>query len=147
MANLRQAVALDPAWGQPHNSLAIVLRLNNRLQEAEEEALTALRLEPENIANHNNYANLLIACKRYEEAEDHYRVAIELNPAHPKPYFNLACLCSILGRTDEAIALLQDALKRAPILRQDAIVDPDFEPIRNNPAFRRLVFGAASEDA
>lgn len=138
---LRKAIQLDPQWARPHNMLAVVLRLEGRLDEAEEEALAALRLDPDDIAAHNNYANLLVATGNFEDAETHYRQASELDPQHPKPYYNLACLYSLEGRKDEAIANLQEALKRATVLRADAATDPDLAPIRDLPEFRRLVYG------
>lgn len=136
---LRKAILLRPDWARPHNILAVVLRLENRLDEAEQEALEAIRLDPEDVASHNNYANLLIAQGKFEAAEEHYRLASTLDPASPKPYYNLACLYSIEGRTEDALAYLQEAIDRAPTLRQDARDDPDLALLRTLPAFQRLV--------
>jgi len=140
---LRKAIALDPGWGRPHNSLAVVLRIEGRYEEAEKEALAALRLAPDDVAAHNNYANLLVEQQRLDEAEGHYRRAIELEPTHPKPYFNLACLYSLLGRKAEAVVYLRDALERSPNLRTEAATDPDLDALREDPEFRRLLYGEA----
>ena len=134
----RTAIQLDPQWSRPYNDLAILLRIAGRLDEAEQMASTALRLDPEDLATHNNYGNLLVVRKRYDEAEPHYRKAIELDPNHPKPYYNLACLCSLRGQKDEALSLLAKAVALSPILRRDARRDPDFNPIRNTPEFKKI---------
>ena len=138
---LDKALSLEPGWWRPHNILAVLYRVQDRLEEAEEEALTALRLNPEDIATHNNYANLLVALGRLEEAEEHYRTASQRDPRHPKPYYNLACLFALQGRTEEALDNLGKALKKAPVLRGDAAVDPDLAPLRGEAVFRWLVYG------
>ncbi len=140
-AALRKAIALDPRWSKPHVSLLVLLRVEDRYEEAEKEALIALELDPDNIALHNNYANLLLAMKRYEEAEIHYRLAIELGLDHAKPYYNLACLYSLQGETNKALHYLEEAVNRADVLRDDALRDTDFEPIRDDPHFKRIVYG------
>ena len=140
-AALRKAITLDPRWSRPHINLAVMLRLEERYEEAEEEALIALALNPESIAIHNNYANLLLAMERYEEAERHYRKAIELGLDHPKPYYNLACLYSLMGDVDAALRYLQEAVDRADILRDDALRDSDFDPIREDSRFIDIVHG------
>lgn len=138
---LRKAIELAPEWGRPHNILAVVLRMQDRLEEAEKEARTALRLAPRDIAAHNNFANLLVELERYGEAEEHYRKAISLNPQHPKPYYNIACLYSIQGQKTHALEYLEQALRKADVLRWDAAHDPDFEPLRDAPRFKELVHG------
>ncbi len=138
---LRKAISLDPNWARPHDSLARLLRILERLEEAEKHARIATELDPFAIGPANNLANLLVKLNRYHDAEMQYLDTIALDPGHPKPYYNLACLYSLLGRKDEAMTYLKLALKRASILRNDAAIDEDLEPLYDNPEFRRLVFG------
>lgn len=140
IAVLRKSIVLDPNWSRPHNTLAIILRAEGRLEEAEREARIALELEPGDIAVHNNFGNLLVALGKLDEAEIHYRKALEISPDQPKPYYNLACLYSILGRNEEAFENLEEAFRRADLLRQEAAYDPDLDPLRNDPRFRHMVY-------
>ncbi len=55
------------------------------------------------------------------------------------PLYNLACCEAQTGRTEDAIAHLRDALERRPSLRELPKQDTDFDPLRNEPAFRELV--------
>lgn len=138
---LYKAVELDPDWARPHNVLAVMLRLENKLEEAEKEALITLTLAPDDVAAHNNYANLLMALDKFDEAAKHYKKAIEINPGNAKPYYNLACLYSLQGREKDAVKYVREALQRSPILRADAANDPDLKALRTNAEFRRLVYG------
>ena len=140
VAVLRKAAEIDPHWSRPHDSLAIILRMAGRLDEAESEALRALELDPENIATNTNYANLLVVLGRFEEAERYYHRAMAIDPKHPKPYYNLACVYSLQGDADRAVEYLARAIDVAASLRVEARNDPDFDPIRNQEAFRRLVY-------
>lgn len=140
IAALRKAAELEPEWSRPHDSLAIILRLEGRLEEAEKEAVKALELDPDNVATNTNYANLLVAMGRFDEAEQFYLKALNLDPAHPKPYYNLACLYSLRSAIPDALSNLEEAIKRAGSLRIEARTDPDFDPIRQEPGFRKLVY-------
>ncbi len=138
---LAKAIELKPGWGRPHNLLAIVLRGEGRTKEAEAECVEAIRLNPNDPAAHNNYANLLVQQKRYEEAEKEYRTAAGANPNHAKPYYNLACLCSLMGKKEEALKNLSIALERAPSLRSQASTDTDFDTLREDSEFQKMVYG------
>ncbi len=140
---LRRAIELEPGWSRPHNSLAVALRLQGRLEEAEEEAVRAVELDPNDIAAQNNYANLLVHLGRLEDAEYHYLAALDLDPNHPKPYYNLACLYSLLGRDDEAMAMLEESVRRSGVMRQDAATDPDLDGLRNREDFMELIYGVS----
>jgi hypothetical protein len=77
----------------------------------------------------------LVEAKRYEEAADRYDEALARHPDHPGILFNLACLESLAGRRDEAIAHLERAIARYPRNAEYARTDPDFDPIRADPRF------------
>lgn len=146
MEAFRTAMQLDPQWSRPHNDLAILLREAGRYEEAEVEALKALELGPDEAATHNNYANLLMAMERFEEAEREYCKAIEIEPDHPKPYYNMACLCSLRGLYGEVFPFLIRAIQIDDEFRERAKFDADFEPVREHPEFRRIVFGEQPRD-
>jgi tetratricopeptide (TPR) repeat protein len=138
-AELRKAIAIDPDWYRPHNSLAVLLRLAGRLPEAELEALQALDLNPYSLAAHNNYANLLTVQNKYPQAEKMYLKAIELNARHPKPYYNLACLYARQNQKDQCLPLLAKACSLDAALREEALKDPDFKNIAEDPLFLSIV--------
>lgn len=138
-AAFRTAIRLEPEWSRSHNDLAILLRLTDRLDEAEQEALTALRYGPDDVANNNNYANLLVEQGKLSEAEPFYHKAIAIDPTHPKPYYNLACLYSLQGKKDQAYPLLKKAIALNESLRAEAQKDPDFEALREDPEFRKIL--------
>lgn len=140
IAALQKAADLEPDWSRPHDNLAIILRIVGRYEEAEQEALRAIELEPGSVATQTNYANLLTAMGRMDEARQRYQKATEIDAKHPKPYYNLACLDSLEGNVEEAVGYLREAIRLASSLRVEARNDPDFDPIREAPAFRKLVY-------
>jgi len=76
---------------------------------------------------------------RYAEAADRGREQIEAHPEYPGPLYNLACCESLAGRTDDAIAHLRLAVDRAERFGALAAEDSDFDPIRDEPAFKELM--------
>ena len=75
---------------------------------------------------------------RYAEAADRGREVLESMP-HPRILFNLACCESLAGRTDDAVEHLRQAIDMWEGCREMAQHDSDFDPIRNEPAFKQLV--------
>jgi quercetin dioxygenase-like cupin family protein len=56
-------------------------------------------------------------------------------PDDPRALYDLACFESLAGRRDAALEHLRKAFERDPSLRELAADDPDFAPIRDDPAF------------
>ena len=75
----------------------------------------------------------------YAEVADRGRELIEANPQYAEPVYNLACCESLAGRTTDAIEHLRQAVERSERLRALAKEDSDFDPIRDEPAFKELV--------
>ena len=76
---------------------------------------------------------------KYEEAADRARDVIEANPQYPMPLYNLACVESLAGRKEDAIEHLRLSIERSERFRPMAAGDSDFDPIREEPAFKELV--------
>jgi tetratricopeptide (TPR) repeat protein len=75
----------------------------------------------------------------YAEAADRGRELIEAYPEYPGPLYNLACCESLAGRTADAIEHLRLAIDCSPRARALAAKDSDFDPIRDEPAFKELM--------
>jgi len=76
---------------------------------------------------------------QYAEAADGAHAAIEAHPEYGGALFNLACCESLAGRPADAIRHLRLAIDRGERFRRLAVDDSDFDPIREDPAFRDLV--------
>jgi tetratricopeptide (TPR) repeat protein len=76
---------------------------------------------------------------RYDEAADRGREVIEANPEYAGVAYNVACVESLAGRKEDAIGHLRIAVERSDRLRKLATEDSDFDPIRDEPAFKELV--------
>ena len=70
---------------------------------------------------------------------------VEAHPEYPLLAYNLACCESLAGRTSDAIEHLRLALEGSELARELAAGDSDFDPIREEPAFKEL--GRLAADA
>lgn len=77
----------------------------------------------------------------YAEAVDLGRKLIEEHPEYPELFYNLACCESLAGRTTDAIEHLRQAIDASERSRAYAKDDSDFDPIRDDPAFKELMGG------
>ena len=74
----------------------------------------------------------------YAEAADRGRESIEAHPEYAGPLYNLACCESLAGRKEDAIKHLGLAVARSEKMRAMAADDSDFDPIRDEAAFKEL---------
>jgi tetratricopeptide (TPR) repeat protein len=77
----------------------------------------------------------------YAEAADRARELSEAHPEYTGLLYNLACCESRAGRNDDAIDHLRLAIERSESFRSMAAGDSDFDPIRDDAAFKELVAG------
>ena len=111
-AHYRESLAIEP---QPaiHNDLGFVLDRQGMTDEAVEQYRKALELDPESASAHYNLATALARQGEYAAAERHIRTAHELDPS-AKTFTGLGFVLWKQGRTDEAIARLEDAIAADP---------------------------------
>ena len=84
-------------------------------------------------------ARPLYEAGRYAEAAARGRELIEERPDQPYLFFNTACCESLAGETAEAVEHLRRAIEMWEGCRELAEHDSDFDPIRDDPAFRALL--------
>ena len=83
--------------------------------------------------------NPLYEAGEYGEAADRGLELAEAHPEYPGLLYNVACCESLAGRRTEAIEHLRLAIEHSDRSRALAAGDSDFDPIRDDPAFRELV--------
>ena len=83
--------------------------------------------------------NPLYAAGEYAEAADRGRQLAETHPQYPGLFYNVACCESLAGRTIDAVDSLGRAIDRSESCRSYAKEDSDFDPIRDEPAFKELI--------
>ncbi|HET8980288.1 MAG TPA: hypothetical protein VFN87_19205 [Solirubrobacteraceae bacterium] len=75
----------------------------------------------------------------YAEAADRGRELLAAAPPYADLFYNVACCESLAGQKDEAIAHLRRAIELSDRTRPHLDVDSDLDPIRHDPAFRKLL--------
>jgi len=83
--------------------------------------------------------NPLYEAGKYAEAADRGRELVEAHPQYAGLLYNLACCESLAGRTGDALEHLGRSIERSEHSRAYAKDDPDFDPIRDEPAFKALI--------
>lgn len=66
-------------------------------------------------------------------------VALEKYPGNALILYNIACMQSMLGRGDEALGTLGEAVESWPKFKENAQKDDDFTSLREDPRFVELV--------
>ncbi len=77
----------------------------------------------------------LFGRKDYAGALDYYERAHREAPDQAGVLYNLACAESLVGRPDDALAHLEQAIELSPSFRDAAQTDSDFDSIRADPRF------------
>jgi tetratricopeptide (TPR) repeat protein len=111
-AHYRESLALEP---QPaiYNDLGFVLERQGLTEEAIELYRRSLELDPESASAHHNLAAALARSGEPSAAEGHFRAALERKPT-AETFTGLALVLAQQGRTDEAVARLNDAIAANP---------------------------------
>jgi tetratricopeptide (TPR) repeat protein len=110
-----KAIALDPALGEGHNSLAFCLdAFDWNFTEAGKEFERAIALNPGYATAHHWYAWHLALSRRYDEALAEMRKALSLDPLSLVINADLAELLALAGRNDEAIQQSRKTLELDP---------------------------------
>ncbi len=122
IAQLQEALRLDPAHAEAHSNLGVALARRGRSAEAIEHYRQALSLDPRQTQAYSNLGNALLQQGQVREAIAEFDKALAIAPADAQACTNRAGAFFRDGRTDEAIADLEEVLRETP----------DFEPARRN---------------
>ncbi len=110
-----------------------------RYDEALADYNRSLKLRPDDPTTLHNRGSSYYKFERYDEALADYNHSLELRPDDPDTLYNLACLFSVWGESDEALSYLKKAIDKDKKCREDAKTDKDFDNIRDDPRFKKLI--------
>lgn len=121
---MRQAIRLDPGFGQPHARLAYAIILEmvyfegpvdrHRLDEALALAEAAVACDDQDSNALFTLGRVRLARQEYQLAIDALEHAIELNPCHALAWCGMGDSLAYEGRLDEALRSFDRAIKLGP---------------------------------
>ena len=76
---------------------------------------------------------------RYQDGLCADREMVKMQPDSPTAWYNLACSLALTGQTEDAFAALEKAIALGYDDAEWLQDDDDFEPIRSDPRFARLL--------
>ncbi len=112
-----------------------------RYDEALADYNRSVELRPDDPATLNNRGVTLRYFGRYDEALTDFNRSLELKPYAPNTLYNLACFSSLQGKVDDALTYLEKAIVLDKKNIEDAKTDTDFDNIREDPRFKKLIEG------
>ena len=77
--------------------------------------------------------------KKEESPEEYVRRLAATERDEPYTLYGIACLYSLIGRTDEAVFYLTKSVEAGFAHRQYLEKDSDFDPIREHSGYKALV--------
>ncbi len=110
----RDTLEKNPQAWIAHFSLAKIVGMQGKFDEAISHYETALKIKPQYPEAHSNYGGLLAALGKKEEAISHYNEALRLKPDYVEAHNNLGAALADLGKYQEAIVHYDQALKLQP---------------------------------
>jgi len=122
IAELREAMRLDPADAEAHSNLGVALARRGRSDEAIDHYRQALSLDPRQTQAYSNLGNALLQQGRTDEAIVQFDAGLRMDPTDAQARTNRAGALFRAGRLDDAIADLEQVVR----------VRPDFEVARRN---------------
>ncbi|MES5481646.1 tetratricopeptide repeat protein [Bradyrhizobium sp. INPA03-11B] len=112
---LEEAVRLNPADGEAHGNLGVLLLKGRQYPQALAAYTAALTLRPDNAAAQLGLARALAMLELSDFADDVFRDLIASAPDYIDAIVDFGWLLSDTNRHDAGVALLRDALERYPM--------------------------------
>jgi len=141
-----KASQLNPDDYQAVSLLVAVYHGLGREAEAEATERRALKLTEKHIEIHPDDARalylgatILVRMGDHKRGFEWARRALDIDPEETSILYNVACVYSLLGRTEEAIGCLEKVMEHGTFYKNWAAKDSDLDNVRSDPRFQALL--------
>jgi len=114
-AAFRRAIKLNPSAASTYHFYSLLLIMRGRAPEAAENNRRALALDPFHPSANSGRGIILCLTREFPAARRELKRSLELSPNHPIALYNLGIIEAGEGRFAEALPLLQQAHRQAPL--------------------------------
>jgi tetratricopeptide (TPR) repeat protein len=135
----RMAVSLDGFNPLYFAMYATCLSNLEKFDEAIDYYEKSLELEPNDYHTLFSMARCYAKMEEYEKSTLTFIKAEESDKYNDYSFFNKACIYSLQRKKDKMIENLEMAINEFGINKLKAKIDPDFDPYRDDPDFKKLV--------
>ena len=111
---LKRTLQMDPDFAMAHALLGMVLFQQDRTDEAEESAQTAMALDPEDDTILGLYGTILCGMGKNSEAEAMFLSALRIDPMNASTYRSYSSLMHKTGHLNKAKRLIERGLQLSP---------------------------------
>lgn len=112
--HFREAIRLNPNYGNPFFCLGVVMQSRGKIKEAKAYFRQALKRDPTMAEAYNILGTISAAEEDLQSAESLYRRSIEIQPELADAHDNLGIALAGQGRIDEALKHFRQAVTLAP---------------------------------
>jgi TolB-like protein/Flp pilus assembly protein TadD len=106
----KRAIKLNPAYANAHDGYGFLLKATGRNEKAIRESQRAQKLDPLSLFTNVSMGWAYYFARDYERAIEQGRKALEMEPRFDFAYWIVGLALAQLGRTEEAIASLNQAV-------------------------------------
>lgn len=130
-------IELEPKSDSPWYSLGKLYTITKEYDKAIFSCQKAIQLSPNNGRNHSSLVGILRRLGRENEATDQENLTRSLiNKENEVSRARFEAICK---NNEKALRLLKIALEKKQISLQAAKLDPDFDFIRDDPRFKKII--------
>ncbi len=139
LASLNWLAELRPDDPDTFSNRGLAYYKLGRHEESLADYNRSLELRPDYPATLTNRGIAYGEMGKHKEALANLNRSLELRPDHPGTLYNLACLFSLWGKTGNALPYLEKAIGGDEKYREKAKTDEDFNNIREDARFKKLI--------
>ena len=139
---LTRAVELNPLSKRAFALLGIVYHRKGELEPAIENLKKAAQRQPDDAVVRAELGMCYLQQELFVHALAEFKLAVDLNPSDGNSMYNIACVYSLRGNPEPALAWLEKAVDNGFDDFEHMEKDSDLDNIRSQPGYIKLVESA-----